>query len=177
MNGPRVRLRVPTAGDVELLDGWEASPEFRGEFNDFGLPHTSAAERVAGGFVNELAGTFIIERLHDGAPVGTVDFRPVMYGPPPESRAYQLGISLSPEARGQGYGSEALRLCAAYLFENTVANRVEGSTDAANLPGQRALERAGFQFEGVNRGAQWRAGAFHDLRLYAILRGDMRAAG
>ena len=36
----------------------------------------------------------------------------------------------------------------------------------------RALERAGYHREGVLRGAQWRAGAWHDLVLYARLRGD-----
>ena len=37
---------------------------------------------------------------------------------------------------------------------------------------QRALERAGFEREGVARGAQWRGGRWHDLVLYARLRGD-----
>jgi RimJ/RimL family protein N-acetyltransferase len=170
----RIRLREPTADDIELLDAWDASPEFRGEFNDFGpQPHRSAAERLESGFITEMAGTLLVVQLSDNAPVGTVDWRPAMYGPPPESRAFQLGISLAPEARGKGCGSEALRLCAKYLFENTPANRVEGSTDVENTAAQRALERAGFSFEGTNRGAQWRRGAYHDLRLYAVLRGEL----
>jgi RimJ/RimL family protein N-acetyltransferase len=173
MSEPSVGLREPTADDVALLDAWDASPEFRGEFNDFGLPHRSAAERIEKGFITEMAGTLLIVRLSDSAPLGAVDWRPAMYGPPPESMAFQLGISLAPEARGKGYGAEALRLCAQYLFEHTKTNRVEGSTDVENLAAQRALERAGFSFEGINRGAQWRRGAYHDLRLYAVLRDDL----
>ena len=61
---------------------------------------------------------------------------------------------------------------AAYLFETTDANRVEASTDVENLAEQRALEKAAFVREGINRGAQWRAGAHHDLVLYSKLRGD-----
>ena len=173
MTAPSIRLREPTADDVALLDSWGVSPEFRGEFNDFGLPYRSAAERVEKGFITEEAGTLLIVRLPEEVPVGSVDWRPAMYGPPPESRAFQLGISLAPEARGKGYGSEALRLCAKYLFEHTPANRVEASTDVQNVPAQRALDRAGFSLEGINRGAQWRRGAYHDLRLYAVLRGEL----
>jgi RimJ/RimL family protein N-acetyltransferase len=51
-------------------------------------------------------------------------------------------------------------------------HRVQASTDVLNVAEQRALERAGFQREGVLRGAQWRRGAFHDLVSYARLRTD-----
>jgi RimJ/RimL family protein N-acetyltransferase len=95
-----------------------------------------------------------------------------MYGPPPDSRAWQLGISLLPAARGHGYGAEVLRQVADYLFANTDANRVEGSTDIENVASQRALEKARFTREGVNRAAQFRAGAYHDLVLYSRLRDD-----
>jgi RimJ/RimL family protein N-acetyltransferase len=49
-----------------------------------------------------------------------------------------------------------------YLFETTETNRVEASTDVENVAQQRALEKAGFVREGVQRGAQFRAGAQHD---------------
>jgi len=95
-----------------------------------------------------------------------------VYGAPPESIARQLGITLAPQARGQGYGPEALRLVVTFLFETTGTNRIEASCDVENLASQRALEKAGFRFEGIARGAQHRAGTYHDLRLYAVLRGD-----
>ena len=96
-----VRLREPTAADVPLLDLWDSTPVFRGEFNDFGLPAKSHADRVEKGFIDDMHGTLIIE-AEDGTPVGTIDWRPAMYGPPPDSQAHQLGITLAPEARGKG---------------------------------------------------------------------------
>ena len=54
-------------------------------------------------------------------------------------------------------------LVARYLFEHTPANRVEAQTDIENIAEQRALEKAGFTREGVARGSQFRAGAYHDL--------------
>ncbi len=41
-----------------------------------------------------------------------------------------------------------------------------------NLPEQRSLEKAGYVREGIQRGAQFRAGAYHDLVTYSRLRDD-----
>jgi RimJ/RimL family protein N-acetyltransferase len=162
---------MPAVDDVEMLDAWAASVEAKGEFNDFGQEprsHREPAEKRT--FVDENHGTLLIERIEDGVALGTVDWRPSLYGPPPQSRAWQLGISLTPEGRGLGYGAEALRLVAEHLFATTPANRVEGQTDVENVAAQRALEKAGFVPEGVIRGAQWRRGAYHDLVLYGRVR-------
>lgn len=167
-----VYLREPTTEDMPLLDDWGRSLEFRGEFNDFGLPYKPAAERYEKGFIGEQNGTLIICESGAGTPVGTIDWRPSMYGPPPESMAFQFGISLAPEARGKGYGPVAIRLVADYLFEHTKVNRVEGSCDADNFPSQRAMLKAGYSYEGTLRKAQWRQGAYHDLMYFSRLRGD-----
>jgi aminoglycoside 6'-N-acetyltransferase len=63
-------------------------------------------------------------------------------------------------------------LLAAYLFDTYPVMRVEASTDIANIPEQKALEKAGFTREGIMRGAQWRGGQWHDLVLYSKLRGE-----
>ncbi len=83
-----------------------------------------------------------------------------------------IGIELAAEARGQGYGIEAQRQMADWLFEHTSVHRVEATTDVDNVAEQRSLERAGFVRDGVLRGAQFRAGAYHDLVFYGRLRTD-----
>ena len=170
---PRVRLRPATLDDADLLDAWAASPEKRGEFNDFGEPpHRSFREMLAEGpLLGENHGELLVERIEDDRPIGTIGWHAVMNGPL-KSRCWNFGISLIPDARGQGYGVEAQRLVADHLFATTDANRVEASTDVDNRAEQRALEKAGFTREGVLRGAQFRAGAYHDLVLYARLRND-----
>ncbi len=171
-----IRLRDATLDDADLLDAWAASPEIRGEFNDFGLgsgDRSSVRSALAEGPLrNERSGEMLVERVADGAPIGTVGWHEVFYGPGPLCRAWNIGIAIIPEARGQGYGSFAQRMLADYLFEQTDANRVEAQTDVDNLPEQRALEKAGFLREGVARGSQYRAGAYRDLITYARLRGD-----
>lgn len=172
MTHARVRLREITLDDVELIDAWQADPIASGEFNHFGGEARTIRPGVEEGRMIGPNGGMLIVELIDGEPIGTVGWHPVRYGPNDLSRAWNLGISLVPEARGHGYGVEAQRQAADYLFATTDAHRVEASTDVENLPEQRALDKAGFIREGVNRGAQWRAGAHHDLVVYSRLRDD-----
>ena len=173
MNPPRVRLRDVELADADLLEAWD-TPAIHGEFNTFGMPRRPAPreEMAKGPLRNELNGQLIVELVDDGRPIGTVSWHQVRNGPNPESSAWNIGISLVPEARGQGYGTEAQRQLAAYLFETTEVNRVEASTDVENLAEQRSLEKAGYRREGVQRGAQFRAGGYHDLIVYSRLRDD-----
>ena len=172
--GALVRLRDVTLDDADLLDAWDRDPANIGEFNDFG-GQRDPVDRDAlarGPLRNDHNGQLIVELVADGRPIGTVGWHRVGYGPNPESGAWNVGIALIPEARGHGYGAEAQRLLAGYLFANTRVNRVEASTDSDNLAEQRSLEKAGYIREGVARGSQFRAGAYHDLVTYSRLRGD-----
>lgn len=173
VDGVAVRLRDVTLGDADLLDQWSA-PEFKGSFNDFGMPHAPVdREALARGPMrNERNGQLIVERLSDGEPIGTVSWHLERYGPNEESGAWNVGIALIPDARGHGYGTEAQRLVADFLFATTAVHRVEASTDVENVAEQRSLEKAGFIREAVLRGVQYRAGGWHDLVNYARLRDD-----
>jgi RimJ/RimL family protein N-acetyltransferase len=171
---PAVRLRDVTAADADLYDEMRRRETGGGGFNDFGLSPEPVDRGVLarGQLRDDHNGVMLIERVDDGGVIGTIGWHRVRYGPNRESDAWMFGIDLAPEARGHGYGTEAQRLVADYLFETTPVNRVEASTDADNLAEQRSLEKAGFTREGVNRGAQYRAGAYHDLVLYSRLRSD-----
>ena len=163
-----------TLDDADAFDALRRGEVTKGGYNDFGLGFEPIDRRrlALGPPRGPDGGVMLIERVADRQPIGTIGWRRVRYGPNPESDAWMIGIDLAPEARGQGYGTEAQRLAADYLFETTVINRVEASTDVANVAEQRSLEKAGFTREGVNRQAQFRAGAYHDLVLYARLRSD-----
>lgn len=159
-----VRLRPVTDDDLPLLAARRRRVPEDEPYNWFGF--TDGARPT----VTATAGTLVVEV--DGGPAGDVGWRPVEYGLPPFSTAFEIGISLAPEHRGRGIGAVAQRLLADYLFAHTTANRVQATTDVANVAEHRALEKAGFTREGVLRGAQWRGGAWHDLVSYAVLRGE-----
>jgi RimJ/RimL family protein N-acetyltransferase len=168
----RVRLRPPTLDDLGVLELWRGSRRYTGEFNDFGDSDRPTLDEPVrdDGTVIEHGGVLLVELVADRRPIGTVSWRAVWYGPNTESRAWNVGINLVPEGRYQGFGVEAQRLLVDRLLATTRVNRIEASTDIDNLPEQRALEKAGFLREGVLRGAQYRAGTWHDLVSYAIVR-------
>ncbi len=157
-----MRLRPPEPGDDPFL-AHVRRREIAGEFNWF---DERAEERVAAAVER------LVVALDDGTPIGEVSWHGVPYGPNRRSVAWNIGITIVPEHRGRGHGTAAQRMLAELLFATTDANRVEASTDTENLAEQRALERAGFRREGVVRGAQYRGGGWHDLVVYARLRGD-----
>ena len=128
VEGESVRLRDVELADAELLD-WLNDQKDVGGFNDFGLPHMPTPRDVLarGPLRNEYGGSILIEQLN-GEPVGVLQWRPVHYGPPDDSRAWNIGIEIRPSARGKGFGSEAQRLFADWLFASTDANRVEDVT-------------------------------------------------
>ena len=79
---------------------------------------------------------------------------------------------LLPEARGRGYGTQAQRLLARYLFAHTTAHRIWAWIEVGNIAEQKALDKAGFTREGITRAAWWREGAWRDGIIYSLLRTD-----
>jgi RimJ/RimL family protein N-acetyltransferase len=162
------RLRPVRDEDRPLLEAWRNDPctEYE-EWGDPppGLPPDAPWPKPHG--MDELLVTD-----GDDRPIGHVGWHQVLHGPGPGSVALDIGISLRPEVRGQGHGARAQRMLAEYLFATFPVHRVQASTDVTNVAEQRALERAGFTREGLIRGAQWRAGHWHDLVSYARLRDD-----
>jgi RimJ/RimL family protein N-acetyltransferase len=173
-SGAAVRLVDVTPTDVPLLE--ELRRGEAGGFNDLGQERKAIEPDawVDGRLRNDRRGTFFVERTSDGAIVGTIGYHRVTYGPDQDSRAWNIGIELVPEGRGLGLGTEAQRILAAWLFDTTSVNRVEASTDVENAAEARSLEKAGFTREGITRGAQYRAGAHHDLVVFSKLRSDPR---
>lgn len=121
-----------------------------------------------GTFIEEHRGRLVVDR--GGQRVGLVSWFQQRLG---ESRYWNVGIGLLPEARGHGYGTRAQRLLVDYLFRHTAAHRIEAETEVDNVAEQRSLEKAGFTREGVRRGVGFRAGHYRDLVMYSVLRTEV----
>ena len=163
------RLRPLRPAELPVLRSWERDDP--SEFEDFSGPPPPGVAAAPRPEPSPGAGALAVT---DGVDllIGSVGWRPVLYGPSPGSQAVDIGISLHREAWGHGHGTRAQRMLADYLFATTPVHRVQASTDVENVAEQTALERAGFSREGILRGAQWRRGAYHDLVSYARLRTD-----
>lgn len=122
--------------------------------------------------VRSPVGRYTVLELAADAVLGDVSWVPVVHGPTVGCLAWNIGVTLLPAARGHGVGTLAQRLLVEHLFATTDLDRIEASTDVANVAEQRALLKAGLRREGVIRGAQLRGGERRDIVLYGVLRTD-----
>ncbi|HLO02380.1 MAG TPA: GNAT family N-acetyltransferase [Symbiobacteriaceae bacterium] len=79
--------------------------------------------------------------LHQGEVVGDIGFK----GRPDEQGMVEIGYSLIPAARGQGFATEAVRAMTAWALQQPLVRRVTAETESTNQASMRVLERAGFQ--------------------------------
>jgi RimJ/RimL family protein N-acetyltransferase len=164
-------LRPVREDDLPMVEELTQDPDKTGVFQWFGWSDLRRWWRAWGdnGLITPDGGTLLVtcgdQRL------GLVNWRrhPVTV---PSSYSWEIGIMLLPEARGRGYGTQAHRLLARYLFAHTTVHRIWAGTEVDNIAEQRALEKAGFTREGIARAAGWRDGAWRDGVIYSLLRTD-----
>jgi RimJ/RimL family protein N-acetyltransferase len=92
----------------------------------------------------------------DGVSIGRIQtFVPSRWTLPPG--AFGVGIGLREDARGKGYGREALALLTDWLFEHAAAGAVEASTDPANAAMRTVFRKAGWRPAGslTELGREW----------------------
>ena len=168
---PFVTLRPVRADDLPILaDGTSPGSD---PWNFFGFRSSNGLERrfAADGFISERSGMLAIENS-DAELLGEVSWHEVRHGPTESCSTANIGIVLRPIHRGKGYGGPAQAALADYIFQTTLLERIEAETDLENVAEQKALEKAGFQQEGVLRHAQFRSGQWRDLVLFSRLRHD-----
>jgi RimJ/RimL family protein N-acetyltransferase len=68
---------------------------------------------------------------------------------PRRERGDPVGIGLREDARGKGYGGEALALLTDWLFDHAAAERVQAPTDLANAAMRAVFERIGWRLVGT----------------------------
>jgi RimJ/RimL family protein N-acetyltransferase len=105
----------------------------------------------------------VTDRLLGGAGVGRAT---------PERGQAEVGYWVAPWARGRGVATAAASALASWAFARGFA-RLELLTEWENLASQRVALAAGFQREGVRRGAATRGdGSRYDLVVFARLATD-----
>jgi [ribosomal protein S5]-alanine N-acetyltransferase len=170
-NGPMsdVILRPIREGDLDDLCRYSTDPDAGGEFEWTGFKDPKALRRrwEEDGWLGAEHGRLAVEC--SGSFAGDVSYKDRSQGVS-KGAIYEIGIALFPEHRGHGVGTTAQRLLVQYLFDNTAAHRLEAYTEVDNVAEQRALEKVGFEREGVRRATHFRAGAWRDSVMYALLR-------
>jgi RimJ/RimL family protein N-acetyltransferase len=164
-------LRPLAESDLDLFRRFATEPALIG-LNWAGFRDSNAVARrfATDGYLGADDGRLMVDVEPENDTAGFVSWNAGLYGA--EGRHWAIGIVLLPEWRGRGIGWRAQAMLCDYLFDNTIAQRIEASTHQENIAEQKALEKAGFQREGVIRSAEFRGGRWRDLLLYSRLRDD-----
>jgi RimJ/RimL family protein N-acetyltransferase len=85
----------------------------------------------------------------------------------------ELAYGVHPAARRRRLVTRAIRLVSPWAFQALGAERLEGRTDPENIASQRALERAGFTREGLERGSRAVQGVRKDMICWSLLPSDL----
>jgi RimJ/RimL family protein N-acetyltransferase len=166
-------LRLVAEKDLPMLEQLTQDPGATGEFAWLGWHDLTKYRQwwMENRLISDDVGILLVVRGDER--LGFVSWHKVPSTP--GCYYWNIGIALLPDVRGRGFGAEAQRLLARYLFAHTTVHRIEAATEAGNVAEQRALEKAGFTREGVLRGVGWRDGAYRDGVWYSMLRTDQPA--
>lgn len=121
--------------------------------------------KVSSGELAELA--FAIVDAGDGELLGSVGLRL------PQPGVGEIGYWVAAPARGRGVAARAVRLLAAWAFDELGYVRIQIHTDPANTASQRVAESAGFTREGVLRSYGVVKGERIDIVMFSLLPGEL----
>jgi RimJ/RimL family protein N-acetyltransferase len=164
-----VALRSLDNSDLPALRSW---------INDretvlFNAPWRPISEADHLAWFGSLAGRrdlsiFGITEAATGALVGSCQLHGIHW----VHRTAELQIRLAPEARGKGFGTDAVRLLLRHGFHDLNLNRIWLHVLATNAAAIQVYRKVGFAEEGTLRSAAHIDGGYVDLLILAMLRSD-----
>lgn len=114
---------------------------------------------------------FSIRRIEDQVLVGFLMLHEIAW----QARHCTFFIGLDPALRGQGYGSDALKVMLKYAFMEMNLNRVGLDVMSYNEAAIHTYSKVGFQHEGRVRAVVFRDGVYYDMLHMGILRSEWEA--
>lgn len=85
----------------------------------------------------------------------------------------ELGYYIAEEYWGKGIMTEAVKQICEYVFANSDIIRIYAEPFAYNIASCRALEKAGFQYEGTLRSNAVKNGKAIDMKMYSLLKTEI----
>lgn len=167
----RLELRTVEASDADLIQRARMHPEVRRYVSGFRAPRSreAVADEVP---ADDAVSLLFVPRAgdHEGQPVGQVALDHV-----DEADGWaNLSFWLLPDARGNGYATEAAAELVAFGFRERGLRRVTANALAPNAGSIAVLERLGFSHEGTQREKTIVDGEYVDLEFFGLLRREWK---
>lgn len=168
IEGPRVRLRRFTEGDVPAMLRLVADPGFSSAVEEMGTDETGIRA-----YLSEKAGYADFEQgkvfdlaaeLHGGTVIGMVSLLRRL------ADQGEVGYALHGDYRGHGYASEAAGLVVDHVFAALGFHRAYVWVRAGNAPSVAVARRLGFRLEGTLVEAADMPDPRDDLLHFGLLR-------
>jgi RimJ/RimL family protein N-acetyltransferase len=174
LTGPTLRVRIPRESDAPALFREASDPQVTQWFS-WG-PYASEAE--ARSYLARLAPQrargehldLVVEHL-DAGPIGISGLSEFVR----RDRRATIGSWLGRAWWGTGANQEAKALVCHLAFTLLGLDRVGAYSNVEHERSQRALQRIGFQREGVLRGYHRHGGRALDVVIFGLLRADWEA--
>jgi RimJ/RimL family protein N-acetyltransferase len=175
LESERLRFRITTEDDYELLHSWWLDPTVM-MLQSLGAALLKDRDSIIGMFrawskSTESGFGYSIALRETNQLIGHV----ALWGITAKDQCANLGIILSPQVWGQGYGKESLLLALRYSFEELNLHRVQLEVLADNTRAIRCYKNAGFREEGIRRLVYFRGGKWRDQMLMGILAEEFRS--
>lgn len=161
-------LRAATPSDTGFLQGlWDDVDTWLLAQSRPYVPESQAhkARRLEAALDGPNANTLLLVVEADGQVVGVAS----LSGIDLHNRRADVAVSLAPQARGAGYGREALATLCDYGFRLRGLHRLCAETLSTNIAMQRVAESVGFVREGVRRAQDWQPAGWCDVVVYGLL--------
>jgi ribosomal-protein-alanine N-acetyltransferase len=173
IEGPRVTLREPRAGDATSLFSLLSTDDVS-RFISPPPPTVEGFERyVAWSQRQRAAGQYVcfaIVPRGGESPIGLIHVRALG----PGFGTADWGFAIAAEFWGSGIFTEAAELVLEFVFDVLHAHRLEARAALCNGRGNGAMKKLGAEREGVLRHSFFRNGDYLDQVLWAILQEDWR---
>lgn len=174
IEGERVRLRRIERADLPILHRWMNDADLMA-WARFSPDHMISEAQLEKELEKDLTGEgsdrihYMIEEQASGRAMGWCTVRTWDQ----KHVSANVGIALGErENWGKGYGTEAMRLLLAIVFDHQGWHRAELWTLADNERAIRSFEKCGFRIEGREREATYYRGGYHDIVLMAQLKSE-----
>ncbi|WP_026828409.1 GNAT family N-acetyltransferase [Exiguobacterium artemiae] len=104
-----------------------------------------------------------------GKMIGTIDFIHLLLD---DNEQAELGYALSRQFWGKGIVTEAVECVMAFGFEELKLERIQARCMEGNIGSARVMEKVGMKYEGTLRRLIFIKEAFHDVKMYSMLRDE-----